>query len=149
MIRTAGPNPTRPSVGTLLRDLTDETRTLFRQEVELAKTELVEKGKVLGRNLAFLVAGGLVLYIGVLALIASACIGMIVLLAQGMDMNIALWLGPLIVGMVVALVGFAFVQKAISTLRSESLAPRKTIDSLRENTQWIRHQVTHSSRSAP
>jgi xanthine/uracil permease len=94
-----------------------------------------------GRNVAYLAIGGLVLYAGLLALIAAACIGAAVLLGNVMDSEIASWLGPLIVGAIVAIVGYVFVQKAISTFKHESLMPRKTMESLRENTEWVKDQI--------
>src|SRR5688572_25317138 len=112
-----------PSIGTLLKELTDESRTLLRQEVELAKVEMSEKAAVMGRNGAYMGAGAFVAYAGLLAIIAAACIGTYVLLRNAMDSEIAAWLAPLIVGVIVAAVGYIFVQKAINTFKRESLMP--------------------------
>jgi hypothetical protein len=130
-----------PSVGMLLKELTDETRTLLRQEVELGKAEISEKVSTVGRNVAYLAVGGMVAYAGLLALIAAACIGAAILLGNVMDPEIASWLGPLIVGVIVAIIGYVFVQKALSTFKNETLMPRKTMESLRENTEWFKDQI--------
>lgn len=132
------------SVGNLLKDLTDETRMLLRQEVELAKAEMSEKAARLGRGAMYVAIGGAVLYAGVLALIAAACIGLAVALNMGLDGEVAVWLGPLLVGVVVAIVGYAFVHSAISTFREESLTPRITLETLRENKEWLKDQITTS-----
>ena len=55
-----------------------------------------------------------------------------------------MWLGPLLVGVVVAIVGYAFVHSAISTFREESLTPRITLETLRENKEWLKDQITTS-----
>jgi xanthine/uracil permease len=133
-----------PSIGTLLKDLSDETRTLLRQEVELAKAEISEKVSVMGRNVAYIAIGGLVALVGLLPIVAAACIGMIVLLDNFMNDSIAAWLGPLIVGVVLGLIGYALIQKALSTLKRESFVPRKTMNSLRENTEWLKDHMTNS-----
>jgi hypothetical protein len=56
----------------LLKELRDETVTLMRQEVALAKVELSEKAVRYGRNIAYLAIGGLILYAGLLFLLAAA-----------------------------------------------------------------------------
>lgn len=139
----------RPTIGRLFKDLATDSRTLVQQEIELAKAEMAEKVSVYARNAAYLAVGGMVLYAGLLALIAAGCIGLAVALDISLDTSTAIWLGPLLVGAVVALVGYAFVQKAVSTLKSETFAPRKTIDSLRENTEWLKEQVTTSEPRMP
>src|SRR5687768_14391180 len=132
------------SIGTLLKELTDESRTLLRQEVALAKAEMSEKVSRVGRNVAFLVIGGAVAYAGVIVLLGAASIGLTVALANVMSEAIAAWLGPLIVGVVVALIGYGLIQKAISTLKRERLVPDKTIDSIRENTEWLKDQMKNT-----
>ena len=135
-----------PSIGTLIKDLTDETRTLFQQEIDLAKTELSEKTARIGRNVGYLAVGGFVAYAGLLALVAAASIGLVVLFNRGMDITIAVWLGPLVIGIVAAALGYVFIQKAISTLKRESFVPQKTLDSLRENKEWLKDQMTIENR---
>jgi len=134
-----------PSIGTLLKDLTDRSRTLLRQEVELAKAEMGEKVSTIGRNIGYLAIGGAVLYAGVLALIATACIGVAVAFAQAVDGKTAAWLGPLLVGVLVCIAGYALVRRAIATLKKERIVPQKTIESLRENTEWFKDQMTASA----
>ena len=137
----------KPSIGTLIKNLTDESRTLIRQELELAKAEMSEKASKAGRNAAYLAIGGLIAHAGLLALIAAACVGSAIALDQVMDASIAYWLGPLIVGLVVGLIGYALVQKGISTLKNESFVPRQTMDSLRENKEWFKdHMKTSENR---
>lgn len=131
-----------PSLGTLLKDLADESRLLFRQEVELARTELAEKASLAARNAAWIAAGAVLACVGLLALIAAAAIGLAVALqAWGVTESIALWLGPLIVGALVLAVGTALVMRAVRTLKRASLAPRQTLDSMRENQQWLKNRL--------
>jgi hypothetical protein len=136
------------SIGSLFKDLTEESRTLLKQEMELAKAEIGEKASIFGRNFGYLAAGGAILFGGFLVLIATACIGLAVALSRVVDGEIAAWLGPLIVGVAVCIVGYVVVQKAIATLKSEGIVPRKTIDSLRENSEWFKDHMTALSNRA-
>lgn len=131
------------SITGLLRELRDETTILLRQEVALAKTEISEKASRAGRNAAYLATGGLIVYAGALFLLLAATAALLVgLEAMGVDRGITLWLAPLIVGGVVALVGYGLVQKGITTLKHESLVPEKTKESVQENKQWLQDRMT-------
>ena len=126
----------------LLKDLRDETTTLLRQEVALAKTEISEKGSRVGRNVASLAVGGLVAYAGLMFILLAASYGIdSALRAAGLDADITRWLGPLAVGVVVAIIGYTMVQKAISTLKRESIVPEQTVASVKENTQWVKQRA--------
>jgi hypothetical protein len=48
----------------------------------------------------------------------------------------------LIVGFVVAAIGYTLVQKGISTLKQVDMAPRETIESLKEDKEWAKKQVS-------
>jgi hypothetical protein len=58
-------------LGDLFGDLASDMGNLVRQEVELAKVELTQKAKYLGRNIGYLVVGGAVAYAALLAIIAA------------------------------------------------------------------------------
>jgi xanthine/uracil permease len=130
------------SIGTLIRELFDEARDLFRQELALAKTEASEKASLAGKNAAFVAAGGLVAFAGALFILAALS----VLLAwglrnAGLNPEIAMWLGPLIVGLVVAIIGYILVNKGLKTLKDGSLKPERTIQSIKEDKQWTQQRL--------
>lgn len=129
------------SLGQILKDLSNETSTLLRQEVELAKTEMSEKASRMGTNLGSLAVGGAVLFLGSLALLTAVISGLTSLLDQFMDLNVAVWLAPLLVGIALAVIGYGLVKKALDTLKRESLTPRKTTESLQENKEWLKSKV--------
>lgn len=131
------------SIGDLIRDLRDESLTLLRQEVALAKTEMSEKAAKLIRNLIYLAVGGLIAYAGLIFLILAVTFGAQVgLVKLGLSLDVATWLAPLLVGIIVGIVGYTLVQKAVSTLSNESIVPEKTTESLKEDKQWIEKKVT-------
>jgi hypothetical protein len=121
------------SLGELFGDLARDTATLVSQEVTLAKTEMTAKATRVGKDIGFLAVGGMIAYAGLLAIIA----GVILLL----DEIVPLWVSALIVGVVVAGIGYVLVQRGLTALKREDLTPRQTIESLKEDTQWAKEQV--------
>lgn len=125
------------SLGQILRDLRDETSQLLRQEVDLAKTEMSEKMSRLGTNMGSVATGGAVLFAGALVLLAALTLGLIALFSQLMDRDVAMWLAPLLVGGVLAAIGYGMVKKALQALKQEGIAPKRTTQSLKENKEWL------------
>ena len=121
------------SLGELFAELAQETSTLVRQEVTLAKTEISQKASRAGRHVGVLAAGGAVAYAGLLAILA----GVIILLNYVMP----LWLSALLVGLVVAGVGYLLVRKALDALKREDFTPQQTMESLKEDKEWTRDQT--------
>jgi xanthine/uracil permease len=122
------------SLGELFSELSRDTSTLIRQEIALAKTEMSEKASTVGKNVGFLAVGGAVAYAGFLVLLGA----LVVILA----LFLPWWLSALIVGFVVAAIGYTLVQKGISTLKQVDMAPRETIESLKEDKEWAKKQVS-------
>jgi hypothetical protein len=122
------------SLGELFGDLARDMGTLVSQEVTLARTEVAETATRVAKDVAMLAAGGLVAYAGLLAIIAAA----IFLIA---DRGVPLWLSALIVGAVVAVLGYVLVQRGITALKQQDLAPRRTMQSLKDDTQWAKEQI--------
>ena len=121
------------SLGELFSELAQETSTLVRQEVNLAKTEMSQKASRAGRHVGVMAAGGAVAYAGLLAILAA----LIVLLNNVMP----LWLSALLVGIVVAVVGYLLVRRALDALKREDFAPRETIETLKEDQRWAKDQT--------
>ncbi len=121
------------SIGELIAELSRETTTLVRQELQLAKVEMSQKASRAGKNVGFLVVGGVVAYMGLLAIIAAV----IIVLGN----VIALWLSALVVGAVIAAVGLVLVIKGANTLRQEDPTPQETIETLKEDREWLRDQT--------
>jgi len=122
------------SLGELFAELSRETTTLVRQEVDLAKTELSQKAAHVGKDVGFLAAGAAVLYAGFLALIAALIVGL-------GEAGLPWWVSALIVGLVIAGVGGYLVWTGINDLRSRNLAPTQTIESLKEDQRWVSNQT--------
>ena len=122
-------------LGELFTDLVQDTGTLVRQEVQLAKAELTQSAAQAGRAVAFIAAGGLVAYAGLLALLAAVILW---LWHNGM----ADWAAALVVGVVVVLIGVVLLLRGRAMLQAENLAPQRTVDSLKADTAMVKEQVS-------
>ena len=129
------------SLGELLREVSSDLGALFRKEIELAKVEMSEKAAGVGKNVGSLAVGGAVLFAGALALLAAVVnlVGWVI--AEITSPELAVWLAPLLVGLALALAGYGMVKKALTALRTESLAPEQTTQSLQENKEWLKEKI--------
>ncbi len=130
------------TIGQLLKELTHESSTLLKQEVDLAKTEMSEKASRVGANLGEVAVGGGVAFLGAIALLLAVVYGLTSLLNKFMSLGVAAWLAPLIVGIVLAAIGYSLIKKALATLKQESITPKRTTQSLQENKEWLKQKIS-------
>jgi hypothetical protein len=134
------------SIAALLKDLRDESSTLLRQEVALAKTELKENTTRMTNHLVHIAIGGVVAYAGgIVLLIGLGHLLGALLVRAGVDNEVATWLAPALLGLVVALIGWGMLARAKSALAHDDVLPRRTLDSLRTNKEWAQTKLQHSS----
>jgi len=110
-----------------------EVMNLIRQEMQLAKTEIMEKVSKMMRNAIYAAAGGIVALIGVELLFLG--IGVVAgygFTKLGWDTGVSYAVGVGGMGILVALIGVAFLMKGIKAFNAKSLAPQQTIDTMRE-----------------
>ena len=124
------------SVGDLFRELASETSTLLRQEVALAKTEIKEEARTASAHVATTAAGGAVAYAGLIVLLTG--LGFALGELFGDDL---LWLGLLLVGLVAAAVGYGLLKKGLGGLKTVNPAPERTIETLKEDKQWLQNET--------
>jgi xanthine/uracil permease len=131
------------TLGSLLTELREETTTLLRQEIALAKAELNEKASRVGKNTLELAMGGALAYAGLIVLlIGVALLVSRVLAALGVGPAVAVWLGPVLVGVIVALIGAGMAMKAKKAMTAEGLFPRETVQSLKDDKRWIQDKLS-------
>jgi uncharacterized membrane protein YqjE len=126
-------------VGELLKQLSQETSTLVRQELELAKAEMTEKGKQAGLGVGMFGGAGVSAVLGLAALTAAAI--------AALDTAMPLWLAALIVAViwlavagVLALTGKNKVQQATPPV------PEQTQESVKEDVEWAKTQAESARR---
>ena len=123
-------NDDRP-LAELLRDLSDQTSTLVRKEIELAKVELTSKGKRAGAGAGMFGGAGA---LGFYALGAFTA-GLIILLGTA----IAPWLAAIVVALVYALVaGVLALTGKKQVERATPPLPEQATESVKEDVQWTK-----------
>jgi uncharacterized membrane protein YqjE len=122
------------TLGEMFAELSRETRTLIQQELQLAKTELTEKAAKMGKAAGLIVGGGLIAYAGLLAIIAAM---VLILVAIGAPP----WAAALTGGVLVAGIGYLLIRSGLAALKPQELIPQKTIETLKEDAQWLKAKV--------
>lgn len=119
------------SIAELVADLSQNLRTLIRQEMALARAEISQSVSSAGRGAALIVAGGVLALAGLLGLVAAISLGLV-----------ALGLHPAgataIVGIVLAAAGYLFVRSGMSGLRATNIAPTTTVQTLKDGVQKLK-----------
>jgi uncharacterized membrane protein YqjE len=125
-------------IGDLLKQLAEETSTLVRKELELARAEVTEKGKEAG--IGFGMFGGA----GVAAVLAlgslTACL--IALLATAMEV----WLAALIVTALWAVVAGVLALAGRNKVQEATPPAPQTIETIKEDVQWAKTQRSSAGR---
>ena len=118
-------------IGDLVRQLSDQTTTLVRQEIELAKAEMTAKGKQLGMGAGAFGGAGLMGLYAVGAI--TAC------LILALSTAVAGWLAALIVGVVYAAIAgvLALIGKK-KTQAGGPPVPERAISSTKEDVEWAK-----------
>jgi nucleoside permease NupC len=121
-------------LGQLFSELSEETSMLVRQEVQLAKVEIMQKVQKAGKDVALIVGGGLVAYTGVLALVAA----LILVLANWM----APWLAAFLVGALFVIVAAVLIVTGLNDLKEMNLTPQRTVATIKEDKEWLTRQMS-------
>ncbi|HEV2642193.1 MAG TPA: phage holin family protein [Candidatus Elarobacter sp.] len=131
------------SLGDLLRELSDGTAQLLRQEIQLARTETVESLLGLKRG-TVLVGTGIALALCA----AGATIAFLVLALSRCVLGGRTWLAALVVAVVLDLAAWLCVRRGAAALSAKRIAPHETATSIRDTARWLKHptrSVTTSS----
>jgi len=128
---TAAQQPQESSVGQLISEISDDLSTLFRQEIELAKAEVRQEARKAGRAAGMLGAAGFAGYMVALLLTLAVVAG----LSNVMDPGWA----ALLVAVVWAVAGAVLYVTGRQRLRAVSPVPRQTVETLKEDAQWLKN----------
>jgi hypothetical protein len=119
------------SLTSLVRGIMNDGQELFRQQIALFKSEFREDMRRTREAALSLVAGAAVAFFGVFFLL----FGLVHLLSWASGMP--LWVGFLIVGGIVALVGLGLLYAGKKRFDSFHPLSDQSAQALRENVQWI------------
>ena len=123
------------SVGELLRDLAGDSANLIRQELLLARAEAQDKLHQSMTAVVAMIAGALLAFAALIVLLDALVYCLI-------EAGLERWLAALIVGGVVAAIGFLFVRKGQNDLSATRLAPARTVASVRKDIDMVKEQVS-------
>ena len=135
------PGKDNRSLSSLFNELSREMSALFRQEIALARAEVDEKVAQARSGVALLVAGGLVVLVGLFFLVQAAVFGVAAILEIWLDGSIVVWLAPLLVAIVAALIGWAVLSGGLRKVTATSPVPRRTVESLRRDKDLAEEHV--------
>jgi uncharacterized membrane protein YqjE len=130
---------TEPSIAELVRQLSDQTSRLARQEVELAKAELAVKGKRAGQGAGMFGVAGLLGLYAVGALTAAIVLALATALAG--------WLAALTVAVVYgAIAGVLALRGKSKVAAATPPLPELATESVKEDVQWAKTRAQEAHK---
>ncbi len=131
LIESSRTPPREASAADLVKQVSEQTQRLIRQELALARLEITDKAKHAGIGAGMLAGAGFVAFLGVGTLVAM----LVLLLAQALDA----WLAALIVAvLLLAVAGLMAVMGKGQLQRAAPAAPEQTIESLKADVEEVR-----------
>jgi hypothetical protein len=125
-------------IGELVKDLSAQTSTLVRKEIELARAELQQKGKDAGKGGRLLAAAAV---FGLLAMGALTA-ALIALLDKAM----ATWVAALIVMALWAVVALVLAKAGQKALKRATPPAPQTVETVKEDIQWAKNPTGSAPR---
>lgn len=124
------------SIAQLISGIVGDGQVLVRQEIALARQEISEEiGNAKQAGIQLGIAGGVFAVGGLLLILA---------LAQGLAalLHWPNWAGYLLVGVVLAIVGYILFSTAQRQIKAMHPIPEQTVETLKENAEWIKERTT-------
>jgi uncharacterized membrane protein YqjE len=123
-----------PSVAELMRELTEGSRDLVKQEIQLARAELVESVRNAKKGLLWLVVAVVPVLMALVALSNAA----IDAFAEAMPR----WGAALLVGGIFLAIAVALAAYGIAYLKRSTPLARNTVETVREDVEWMRDRLS-------
>lgn len=121
-------------VSAILQDIVSSAQEIMRSEVRLAKAELKQEAVKAGRGAAMLAAGSV---LGIFA-VGLLLLSLVYALA---DTRLPNWGAALLVGLVVGGAAAFLALRGRSELAQLNPTPEKTVENVKENIEWAKHQI--------
>jgi len=130
------PTANQESIGSILRGLLMDLRTLIREEISMARVEIREKaGRARGAALSFGIAAASLAFGVTFLLIAIATA-----IADYFDWPV--WAGFIVVAILLSLIGFVTLASGRKQLQQVRAVPEETVSTLKENSEWIAKRLS-------
>ncbi|MDQ4095082.1 MAG: phage holin family protein [Actinomycetota bacterium] len=126
-------------IGELLKELSQQTTTLLKQELELAKAEMAEKGKKAGAGAGLLGGAGVA---GLAAL--GAFTAFLILL---LNTFLPAWVAAGIVTLLYAIPAAILALRGRDKVKQATpITPEQTVETVKEDVEWAKHPTRSASR---
>lgn len=125
-------------LGELLKQLSEETATLVRQEIELAKAEVSTTGKRAGIGAGFVGAAAVIGYLALAAL--TACFILL------LNLIMPAWLAALIVAVVYGVGAYVLAQRGKDKLQAATPPAPQTVETVKEDIEWAKNPTRSAKR---
>ena len=131
-------DPRERPIGELVKDLSQQTSTLVRKEIELAQAELQQKGKIAGKG-AGMLGGAAVAGLLALGALTAALVALL-------DKAMATWVAALIVMALWAIVALVLAKSGQKALKSATPPVPQTVETVKEDIQWAKNPTGSAQR---
>lgn len=128
----------RRGFGTLLRNLVEESVTLVRDEIHLAKLEVVKALHGIGLATMLTATGTVLIALGVIAF----AVGLVLLVGDQWLPADRYWLAALIIMVLTGALAGLLAKRGANLVSPASLAPRQTLTTLKEDKEWMKQRLT-------
>lgn len=126
-------------LGEVAKDLTHDLSLLVRQEVQLAKAEMTEKGRIAAPGLGMIGAAAVVGLMGAGALTAFLILSLSIVLPE--------WLAALLVGAGLGLVAYVLAKYGKERVgEAGAPVPEQTIETVKEDVEWAKTRATSARK---
>jgi hypothetical protein len=126
-------------IGEVAKNLTSDLSLLLRQEVELAKAEMAQKGRTAAPGLGLF--GGA----GVVALCAAGALTAFLVLV--FSLFLPDWAAALIVGVAMAAVAFVLIRQGKERIADAGKpVPEQTIETVKEDVEWAKTRASSARK---
>jgi uncharacterized membrane protein YqjE len=132
-----------PRFSELLRAFARDAADMLRQEARLARLEITNVASHVARGSALVTLGVVLLLLGALSLIS----GLVLLVGDQWLPKDRYWLAAFVVMAIAGAFAAWLVKRGMAQLSPANLAPEQSIESLREDKEWLKRQLTSGATS--
>ena len=125
-------------IGELLKQLSEQTATLVRQELNLAKAELTESGKKAGLGVGLFGAAGVVGFLTLATLTAT-----VILI---LDLWLPAWGAALLVTILYGAAAGVLGLQGKDKVKQAAPPAEQTVETVKEDIEWAKHPTTSAGR---
>jgi len=125
-------------LGELIRELATGSADLLRAEITLARLELTAVASDVGKGTLQVALGGVLLLLGTLSLAS----GLVLLAGDQWVPRDMYWLAAFVIMLITGGLAAWLARKGLSQLAPSRLAPAQTLETLKEDREWLKQQLT-------